>query len=279
MFERFTESARRVIFFARYEASEYGSYSIETEHLLLGLLREDHSLATFLGKGDAQAQIRAEIEPQITRAERIPTSVEIPLTNECRKILKLAAEESERLGHRYVGTEHLLLGMFALESSLASRLLHARGLNPAHLRERVAKTYKTSVAGNPERRDDSAKARLESFLAGLKWQTAEDLIEFFAQNSQITDVFGKRWDRKEIFQGFVSLFAPYAKKNADCSVEETYAVENNLFVASVVWKNAILASLQRIWIHRMSVVLIRENDDWHILLMHVTPVQPPASQA
>lgn len=275
MFERYVEKARRVIFFARYEASEYGSPYIESEHLLLGLLREDQTLARmFLGQGDVQAQIRAEIEQHITRRERISTSVEAPLTDESKKILNLAGEESERLGQRYVGPEHILLGMLGVEGSLAARLLQARGLRAAEVREQLAKTSLTSSVSIKQRRDDKAKLTLDSFLAGLKWHKTEELIEFFAQNAQVTDVFGKRWNREEILKGFETLFAPYAKKNAAPLIEETLADGSDIFVASVLWKNAILASLQRIWIHRMSVVLIREDEDWRILLMHVTPVQP-----
>jgi ATP-dependent Clp protease ATP-binding subunit ClpC len=110
MFERFTEKARRVIFFARYEASQYGSPYIETEHLLLGLLREDRALAKwFPRESNVEPEIRTEIEGQITQRERISTSVEVPLTEECKTALHLAAEESERLAQRCVGTEHLLL--------------------------------------------------------------------------------------------------------------------------------------------------------------------------
>jgi ATP-dependent Clp protease ATP-binding subunit ClpC len=99
MFERYTEKARRVIFFARYEASQYGSMSIETEHLLLGLFRQDHALARkFLSeKGGAQS-LRDEIESQITRGERLSTAIEIPISAECGRILNKAGEESERLG-------------------------------------------------------------------------------------------------------------------------------------------------------------------------------------
>src|ERR1700730_7465920 len=101
MFERFTEKARRVIFFARYEASQYGSPYIETEHLLLGLLREDRTLAKwFPGESNVEPGIRTEIERHIPPRERISTSVEVPLTGECKKVLTLAAEEADRLGHR-----------------------------------------------------------------------------------------------------------------------------------------------------------------------------------
>lgn len=121
MFERYTEKARRVIFFARYEASQYGSPCIETEHLLLGLLREDKLLASALLKSIPSIEmIRTEIEAEIERGERISTSVEMPLTQECKRILNYAAEESDRLGHRHVGTEHLLLGIVREEGCRAS---------------------------------------------------------------------------------------------------------------------------------------------------------------
>ena len=83
MFERYTEKARRVIFFARYEASQYGSQTIDTEHLLLGLLREDSSLRMrLLSQPGAVESIRKQIESGMARLERIPTKVELPLSAE-----------------------------------------------------------------------------------------------------------------------------------------------------------------------------------------------------
>jgi len=97
MFERFTEKARRVIFFARYEASQYGAKEIATEHLLLGLMREDHMLMNrFLGPIEARVDLRAEIEREIIRGERVSTSVEMPLSAEGKKVLALAWEEAQR---------------------------------------------------------------------------------------------------------------------------------------------------------------------------------------
>jgi hypothetical protein len=86
MFERYTQKARRVMFFARYEASQYGSPYIESEYLLLGVLREDLALVTrFLGPNSVAADIRAEVARWIPARERISTSVEVPLTDECKK--------------------------------------------------------------------------------------------------------------------------------------------------------------------------------------------------
>ena len=277
MFERYTEKARRVIFFARYEASQYGSPYIETEHLLLGLLREDRALAKkFLGEVNSEEGIRAEIEKHITPRERLSTSVEVPLTLESKKILNLAAEEADRLGHRHIGTEHVLLGLLRVEGgSLAGEILRARGVRVATLREQVAKVSAAVESINLQPKSSTrAMATLESFLAGLKWHKAEELLSFFAENAQFVDVYGKRWNREEIYKEFETLFAPYAKKNATYIIEETLADAGDLLVVIVLWKNAILASLERVWIHRMSVVLVPRGDDWAIMLAQVTPVHP-----
>ncbi len=275
MFERYTEKARRVIFFARYEASQYGSPYIETEHLLLGLLREDRALAKwFPGESSVEPGIRTEIEGQIIQRERISTAVEVPLTEECRKVLKLAGEEADRLGHRHVGTEHVLVALIRVEGSLAAKLLRKRGLKPEAIREQLAKTPRSVSVRASAEPSRGAIATLDSFLAGLKWLSSEELISFFAKNAEFIDASGKRWNREEIWKGFETLFAPYAKKNATHVVEGTLAETRELFVAVVLWKNALFASEQRAWMHRMSVVLLTGADAWEILLVQVTPIQP-----
>ena len=140
MFERYTEKARRVIFFARYEASQFGNPYIETEHLLLGLLREDPALVKrFLGPTNVATDVRTEIERQIIRHERISTAVEMPLTNEYKMALNLAARRFRETRPTGIGTEHLLLGLLRVEGSLAAKLLRKRGLNPEAIREQLAK--------------------------------------------------------------------------------------------------------------------------------------------
>jgi hypothetical protein len=271
MFERFTEQARRVIFFARFEATNYGSYYIESEHLLLGVLREDRGMAKwFPGQKNAEPDIRAEIERRITRGERVSTYVEVPLTTECKTILKLAVDAAERLGHRLVETEHLLIGILRVEASLAAQILLARGLRPQSIQEQLAKEPIPKYRASAKM---SASLILESFLAGLKWLNSEELISFFAQNAEFIDASGKRWNREETYQHFESLFVLYAKKNATYVVEATLAETSDLFVATVLWKNALLASAQRAWVQRMSVVLVPVAEDWEILLAQVTPVQ------
>ena len=149
MFERYTEKARRVIFFARYEASQFGSPYIETEHLLLGLLREDKALANrFLRSHAAVESIRKQIEGHTTIREKVSTSVDLPLSHECKRVLAYGAEEAERLNHKHIGTEHLLLGLLREEKCFAAEILHERGLRLSTIREELARSQSEKVASN-----------------------------------------------------------------------------------------------------------------------------------
>lgn len=140
MFERYTEKARRAIFFARYEASQYGSTYIETEHLLLGVLREDKALTKCLLRSHASVEsIRKQIEDHTTIREKVSTSVDLPLSNECKRVLAYAAEEAELLGHPHIGTEHLLLGLLRESKSFAAMILAERGVDAKTVRETMAR--------------------------------------------------------------------------------------------------------------------------------------------
>jgi len=149
MFERYTEKARRVIFFARYEASQFGSPYIETEHLLLGLLREDKQLANrFLRSHAAVDSIRKQIEGHTTVREKVSTSVDLPLSHECKRVLAYGAEEAERLSHKHIGTEHLLLGLLREEKCFAAEILHERGLRLSTIREELQRSQSEKVTAN-----------------------------------------------------------------------------------------------------------------------------------
>ena len=135
MFEKYTERARRVIFFARYEVSQLGAISIEPEHLLLGLLREDKPLVyLFTTAGRTTAGIRKQTEERMGRGPAFSTSIEVPLSNDTKTVLMYAADESNRLGHSHIGTEHLLMGLLCKENSLAQEILLENGVNLSGVR-------------------------------------------------------------------------------------------------------------------------------------------------
>jgi hypothetical protein len=162
MFERYTESARRVIFFARYGASQFGSFTIESEHFLLGLIREDEKgLQRFLLNPTTIKAVRKQVEDQLPIHEKISTSINIPLSDECARILSHAAEESERLGHSYIDTSHLLLGILGETNCVAAKILTGLGLEFATAREEIRRqppTENESTGGMP----------LKSFLSAGK---------------------------------------------------------------------------------------------------------------
>jgi ATP-dependent Clp protease ATP-binding subunit ClpC len=137
MFERYTEKARRAIFFARCEAAQHGSRYIEAVHLLAGILRECAPLVTGLLGGDRErsAQLMAAVEScQLQGQEKIPTSVDLPLNHQSKRILAHGAEEAERFTHKHIGPEHLLLAILR-EQSPATEILVAHGITLEATRE------------------------------------------------------------------------------------------------------------------------------------------------
>ena len=153
MFERYTEKARRVIFFARYEASQFGSPYIETEHLLLGLIREDQTISHNVLSTAGVIAIRKAIEEHSVERTKASASVDLPLSNESRRVLCYAAEEAERLSHKHIGTEHLLLGLLREKTCFAAQLLRDRGLTLEILRDHFAASSGMSTpAPSPNRK-------------------------------------------------------------------------------------------------------------------------------
>jgi hypothetical protein len=137
MFERFTEKARRVIFFSRYEASQYGSREIDTEHLLLGLLREESSLRRWLPNIDSET-IRRRIDDHSPKHSPLSTSVDLPLSEAAKRVLKFAADEADRLAHKHIGTEHVFLALLDKEDCLAAQLMREGGADATKIRMHYA---------------------------------------------------------------------------------------------------------------------------------------------
>src|SRR2546430_6345130 len=188
MCERYTEKPRRVIFFARYEATQFGSPYIETEHLLLGLLREDKALTNrFLRSHAAIESIRKQIEGRTTIREKVSTSVDLPLSQECKRVLAYAAEEAERLSHKHIGTEHLLLGLLREEKSFAAEILHERGLRLTTIREELSRAQSEKMS--------SSRPKETSLLA----EFSRDLTQAAMEN-QLDPLIGRENEMERVVQ-------------------------------------------------------------------------------
>jgi ATP-dependent Clp protease ATP-binding subunit ClpA len=129
-FERFTERARRVLTLAQEEARGFNHNYIGTEHLLLGIARDrDMVSAQILGNlGVSLATLRGEVEAVVGRGDK-PFEGEVDYTPRANKVLELARDEATRLGHTYIGTEHLLLGMVLEGEGIAAGLLRSLGVD------------------------------------------------------------------------------------------------------------------------------------------------------
>ncbi len=139
MFDRFTERARRVIIVAKEEAKRLNHRAVGTEHLLLGIIRDGEGVASKVleSLNINPERVRAEIESAIGRDERTP-SEEVAFTPRAKKVLELALDEARRRGHNYIGTEHLLLGLFREGEGVAARVLEAMGVDLERVRSQVA---------------------------------------------------------------------------------------------------------------------------------------------
>ncbi|HET7572370.1 MAG TPA: Clp protease N-terminal domain-containing protein [Gaiellaceae bacterium] len=152
MFERFTERARQVVVLAQHEARTLGHRSVGTEHLLLGLLREEEGLAVrvLADLGVALDETRAEVERLAGRGEEPVETGQIPFTPAAKKALELSLREALALGHNDIGTEHLLLGIVRDGEGVAAEILAARDLDPERIRNAVVQRL-GALAGYPGR--------------------------------------------------------------------------------------------------------------------------------
>ena len=205
MFERYTEKARRVIFFARYEASQFGSPYIETEHLLLGLLREDKALTNrFLRSHASVESIRKQIEGHTTIREKVSTSVDLPLSNECKRVLAYAAEEAERLSHKHIGTEHLLLGLLREEKCFAAEILHERGLRLLAIREELARATQEKAPPSQRNRESSL---LVEFSRDLTQAAMDNQLDPLVGRDQELALLIERWRQAKSGEGQMILLS------------------------------------------------------------------------
>jgi len=203
MFEKYNEKARRALFFARYEASKLGSRVIESEHVLLGILREGEDTVTelfrrFHVKPD---EIRREIEGERVFVERISSTAELPLSEESKKILAYAAHEAESMLHGSVGSEHLLIGILRVEGCLAMRILAQHGLDVYSVREELMSLVKEREASQ-QKKELPFLTEYGRDLTALASQAAFDpLIGRETEVERIIQILSRRTKNNPILLG------------------------------------------------------------------------------
>lgn len=139
MWQRWTERARAVVWFAREEAIRLAQNCVSTEHIVLGLVRESDNVACrlLLGAYNIYPEtVRAEVENQAKRGEGV-TSPDMHLTAGGKRVIDLAYDEARRLDNNYIGTEHLLLGLIRESEGIAGRVLAQLGVDADRTRKAV----------------------------------------------------------------------------------------------------------------------------------------------
>ena len=192
-FDKFTERARRVLTLAQEEAQRFNHNYIGTEHLLLGLISENDGVAAqvFSNLKIDINKVRSAIEFIIGRGER-PNANEIGLTPRAKKVIELAVDEARRLGHSYIGTEHLLLGLVREGEGIASGVLESLGVNLDNVRVELSNLIDKKSPNESKRTQKKVKTPTLD-------QLGIDLTKA-AQNQELDPVVGRESEIERAIQ-------------------------------------------------------------------------------
>jgi ATP-dependent Clp protease ATP-binding subunit ClpC len=180
MFNRFTERARKVIILAKEEARRFNHDYIGTEHILLGLIREGEGVAAAVLQkmGVSLENIRIEIEKLVQPGPTTQIIGDIPFTPRAKKALELSAEEARSLGHNYIGTEHLLLGLIREGEGIASQVLLNLGMDLNGVRNEVMELLGSALPGvNQGAQAKTKTPALDAFGRDLTALAKEDKLD------------------------------------------------------------------------------------------------------
>ncbi len=195
MLERFTERARKVILLAKEEAKRFNHDYIGTEHILLGLIREGEGVAAAVlqSLGLSLDRIRLEVEKLVQPGPSTMVSGDIPFTPTAKKVLDLATEEARALGHNYIGTEHLLLGLIREGEGVASQVLLNLGLDLQKVRSEILELLgsTTPTGAIPQAQGKSTTPALDAF--------GRDLTKL-ARDNKLDPVIGRKNEIERVIQ-------------------------------------------------------------------------------
>jgi len=181
MFSRFTERARKVIILAKEEAKRFNHDYIGTEHILLGLIKEGEGVAAAVlqNLGLSLEAIRLEVEKLVQPGPPTVVSGDIPFTPKAKKVIELATDEARNLGHNYIGTEHLLLGLLREGEGVASQVLSNLGLDLNRVRQEVMSLLGSSTPGfgQPSAQPKTKTPALDAFGRDLTTLAREGKLD------------------------------------------------------------------------------------------------------
>jgi len=199
--ERFTQRARRVLSLAQEEAEQLQHNYIGTEHLLLGLMREEGGVAGRVLRDLGLEQGRVEeLVKRLTRASTRTTPVQLDLSPGTKKVLELAVDEARRMGHHYIGTEHLLLGLVRQSEGVAIDVLKRLGVSPEEVRRQTRRVLQESPLQSSQSKEESRRPRPRNQeKTPLVDQLATDLTAM-ASEDKLDPVVGRETEIERVIQ-------------------------------------------------------------------------------
>lgn len=274
MFERFTERARRAVFFARYEACQLGSPTIESDHLLLGVMREDPALFFRPDETPRPSDLKKAISANLKVGPPIGISVDIPLSADCKRAIVQAAEEAQRLGSHTVGCEHILIGLMRQEESDTAHAMKEGGMKLSALRTAAAKP------GSVEGSDTEALAKAVEYIFKVMefmWneQNLDGFASLFSPAADFVDVSGS-----QLTGGPQIAEATHAFDRLGNDLSTIKLISHSMLMAGedscvsrIKWEVQVRESGRRVGSVIMTAAMERAGDAWKIVAAQNTRVE------
>lgn len=274
MFERYTERARRGVFFARYEACQLGSPTIECEHLLLGVMREDPALFFKTDGTPRPSDLKKAISANLKVGPRVEVSVDVPLSADCKRAIAHAAEEADRLGSRTVGCEHILMGLMRQEESHTARGMKEAGMNLNALRTAAAKPG--SVIGSDIEALNKAVGQIFKVMEFM-WneQNLDGFASLFSPAADFVDVSGS-----QLTGGPQIAEATHAFDRLGNDLSTIKLISHSMLMAGedscvsrIKWEVQLRESGRRVGSVIMTAAMERGGDAWKVVAAQNTRVE------
>lgn len=277
MFELYTEHARRAIYFAKYEAVQAGSSSIDHEHLALGLLWDAYPLMRYLNPSAATLPcLRGKIGVRTKDKKPLSMKDQIPLSKRSKEVIRESAKESDALGQRHIGPEHLMLALLKVKKSLLDKMFPGGSADLISLRNRIANSptpvSKTVTNGSPA----TVAQVLETLIAGVD----NTFLPYLADDIEFIDANGNLNRGRSVFlQSQIDFLRPFTGKTVTFKVEDEEKKSSGIRICTLHWKKANKEEKVEEGNLYMTGLFAVRNGDFSIFLIQVaSPAASPTKE-
>jgi hypothetical protein len=234
MFERYTEHARRAIYFAKYEAAHAGSRSIDPEHLALGLLWDSYPLVRYLNSSATTLPgLREKLGVRPNPRKPLSMKDQIPLSTRSKQIIRETALASDDLGQNHIGPEHLMLALLKIKKPLLDKIFPGGQADLDSLRNRIAKVPPPVTNAEANGNSVTVASVLESLTAGVD----DIFLPYLADELQFMGVNGNlHLGRNAFVKSKKDLLGPFSGKTVTFKVEAEEKKSSGIRICTLLWK-------------------------------------------